>query len=89
MEIPGPPRPLGLMERYSFQIAGVSAYHTISALGCPFTCHFRESGIESVRMFSEFMLDHDLSTIARVHDLLGHKKKSVVFFDDVGLMNPR
>ena len=89
MEIPAPTRPLGLMERYSFEIAGVSAYHTISALGCPFTCHFCESGIESVRMFSESMLDLDLSTIARAHDLLGHEKKSVMFFDDVGLMSPR
>lgn len=88
-DVPPPTRPLGLMGRYRFEIAGVPAYHTITALGCPFTCHFCESGIESVRMFSERMLDYDLSVIAKTQNALGHEKKSVMFFDDVGLMNPR
>ena len=88
-DLPPPTRPLALMEKYQFDIAGVPAYHTISALGCPFTCHFCESGIESVRMFSEDMLDRDLSTMAESHNLLGHKKKAVMFFDDVGLLNPK
>jgi hypothetical protein len=36
-ELPAPSRPLALMERYNFDIAGVPAYHTITALGCPFS----------------------------------------------------
>ena len=39
-ELPAPSRPLALMERYNFEIAGVPAYHTITALGCPFPAIF-------------------------------------------------
>ena len=46
-DFPAPSRPVGLMERYNFSIAGVLAYHTITALGCPFTCYFCESGTEN------------------------------------------
>ena len=88
-ELPAPSRPLSLMERYNFNIAGVPAYHTITALGCPFTCNFCESGREKVRKFSESMIDHDLMVMASVHQNLDHKKKAVMFFDDVGLMNPK
>jgi radical SAM superfamily enzyme YgiQ (UPF0313 family) len=89
VDLPPPTRPLELMKKYSFEIAGAPAYHTISALGCPFTCHFCESGTEKVRMFSEYMLDIDLSNMSNAHDRLGNNRKSVMFFDDVGLMNPR
>ena len=88
-ELPAPSRPLSLMERYNFDIAGVPAYHTITALGCPFTCNFCESGREKVRKFSESMIDQDLSVMAEAHESLNHKKKAVMFFDDVGLMNPK
>ena len=88
-ELPAPSRPLSLMERYNFDIAGVPAYHTITALGCPFTCNFCESGREKVRKFSESMIDQDLSVMAEAHQSLNHKKKAVMFFDDVGLMNPK
>ena len=88
-ELPAPSRPLGLMERYNFDIAGVPAYHTITALGCPFTCNFCESGREKVRKFSESMIDHDLKVMAEAHQSLNHTKKAVMFFDDVGLMNPK
>ena len=88
-ELPAPSRPLSLMERYNFDIAGVPAYHTITALGCPFTCNFCESGREKVRKFSESMIDEDLSVMAEAHESLNHKKKAVMFFDDVGLMNPK
>jgi len=88
-ELPAPSRPLSLMERYNFDIAGVPAYHTITALGCPFTCNFCESGREKVRKFSEGMIDQDLSVMAEAHESLNHKKKAVMFFDDVGLMNPK
>jgi len=77
------------MERYNFDIAGVPAYHTITALGCPFTCNFCESGREKVRKFSESMIDQDLGVMAEAHQSLSHKKKAVMFFDDVGLMNPK
>ena len=87
-ELPAPSRPLALMERYNFHIAGVPAYHTI-ALGCPFTCNFCESGRENVRKFSESMIDQDLGVMAEAHHNLNHKKKAVMFFDDVGLMNPK
>lgn len=87
--LPPPSRPVALMDRYHFEIAGVSAYHTITALGCPFTCHFCESGIETVRTFSEQMIRDDLATISAAHNQLGHEKKSVMFFDDVGLMSPK
>ncbi len=88
-EAPAPSRPLALMKRYNFSIAGVPAYHTITALGCPFTCNFCESGREKVRKFSEKMIDQDIRIMAEVHNKLGHKKKAVMFFDDVGLMNPQ
>ena len=88
-ELPAPSRPLALMERYNFHIAGVPAYHTITALGCPFTCNFCESGRENVRKFSESMIDQDLRVMAEAHHSLKHKKKAVMFFDDVGLMNPK
>ena len=87
--LPAPSRPEALMERYRFDIAGAPAFHTVSALGCPFTCHFCESGIESVRRFSEAMINHDLEVMAATHAKLGHARKSVMFFDDVGLMNPK
>ena len=87
-DFPAPSRPLPLMERYNFNIAGVPAFHTITALGCPFTCNFCESGRENVRKFSEDMIDHDLEVIARTHRDLNHKDMGVMFFDDVGLMNP-
>ena len=88
-ELPPPTRPLALMEKYSFEIAGVPAYHTITALGCPFTCHFCESGIEKVRTFSDAMIEADLEKMAATHRSLGHDKKAVMFFDDVGLMSPK
>ncbi|MBT6530005.1 MAG: radical SAM protein, partial [Betaproteobacteria bacterium] len=88
-DLPAPTRPAHLMERYNFSIAGVPAYHTVTALGCPFTCHFCESGIESVRTFSPSMIDRDLERMSAVHDQLGHQQKAVMFFDDVGLMSPK
>jgi len=88
-ELPAPSRPLALMERYNFDIAGVPAYHTITALGCPFSCNFCESGREKVRKFSENMIDHDLKVMSDTHMNLKHQKKAVMFFDDVGLMNPK
>ena len=88
-DLPPPTRPLALMEKYQFDIAGVPAYHTISALGCPFTCHFCESGIESVRTFSSEMITQDLKIMSAAHSELGHETKSVMFFDDVGLMSPK
>ena len=57
--------------------------------GCPFTCYFCESGNENVRKFSEKMIEQDLQIMAETHRNLGHEKKAVMFFDDVGLMNPR
>ncbi|MEE2805043.1 MAG: cobalamin-dependent protein [Pseudomonadota bacterium] len=87
--LPPPSRPVELMQRYRFEIAGAPAFHTVSALGCPFTCHFCESGIESVRRFSTAMIDRDLSVMAGTHDQIGNAQKSVMFFDDVGLMNPK
>jgi len=35
------------------------------------------------------MIDQDLSVMAAAHESLNHKKKAVMFFDDVGLMNPK
>ena len=35
------------------------------------------------------MIEHDLRIMAETHQELGNKKKAVMFFDDVGLMNPR
>jgi len=89
VDLPAPTRPKALMDKYSFNIAGVSAYHTITALGCPFSCHFCESGREKLRKFSVEMIDHDLEVIAATQMALGHKEKAVMFFDDVGLMNPK
>ena len=88
-EIPAPTRPISLMKRYNSEIAGVPAYHTITALGCPFTCNFCESGRENVRNFSGGMIDEDLKVMAESHQILNHTKKAVMFFDDVGLMNPK
>jgi len=88
-DLPPPSRPPALMSRYEFEIAGIPAYHTITALGCPFTCHFCESGIERVRMFSETMIEADLLEISNVHTLMKHEKKAIMFFDDVGLMSPK
>lgn len=87
-EVPPPTRPLELMRKYNFQIAGVPAFHTISAIGCPFTCNFCESGAEKVKKFSHQMLEEDLKLMARVHEELGNQQKGVMFFDDVGLMSP-
>lgn len=86
--MPAPSRPLELMSRYNFLIAGVPAFHTVTALGCPFTCYFCESGGEKLRRFSEQMVDWDLETMASAHKKLNHEKFGVMFFDDVGLMNP-
>jgi len=88
-DIPAPSRPLPLMKRYHFEIAGVPTYHTIAALGCPFSCNFCESSSERLRRFSEESIDEDLNAITNVHYQLGHKKAGVMFFDDVGLMNPK
>ncbi len=88
-ELPPPTRPHQLMERYNFDIGGAPAFHTITALGCPFTCHFCESGIESVRTFSLQMIDQDLATMAKAHVNLGNSESAVMFFDDVGLMSPK
>lgn len=74
-EAPAPSRPLALMKRYNFSIAGVPAYHTITALGCPFTCNFCESGREKVRKFSEKMIDQDIRIMAEVHNKLGKTRK--------------
>jgi len=35
------------------------------------------------------MIDQDLGVMAEAHQSLSHKKKAVMFFDDVGLMNPK
>ncbi len=88
MDLPPPTRPVQLMNRYNFNIAGLPAFHSVSALGCPFTCHFCESGLERVRHFSQEMIEEDLSTIARVHNTVGHERKGIMFFDDVGLISP-
>ena len=55
--MPAPTRPSTLMERYNFNIGGVPAFHTVTALGCPFTCNFCESGREKVRNFSKSMIE--------------------------------
>src|SRR3989344_820886 len=88
-DLPAPTRPLALMQRYDFGIGGVPAWHTITALGCPFSCNFCESAYENVRPFSEEMLRRDLETMAQAHRDLGHEKYGLMIFDDVGLMNPR
>ncbi len=88
-QIPAPSRPLPLMQRYNFEIAGVPAYHTITALGCPFSCNFCESAREKVRRFSKSMIDEDLGVIAGAHKVASHQKTGLMFFDDVGLMHPK
>lgn len=83
-----PTRPIPLMERYNFEIAGVKAFHTITALGCPFSCNFCEASSENLRKFPYEMISKDLQEIAKCHIELGRSKYGVMFFDDVGLMNP-
>jgi len=85
---PAPTRPLSLMERYIFDIGGVPSSSTITALGCPFTCNFCESGRENVRMFGKDMIDEDLRIMAEAHKALGREQYGVMFFDDVGLIRP-
>ena len=87
--LPAPTRPLPLMEKYNFSIAGAPAFHTVTALGCPFTCHFCESGIESVRRFSEEIIQPELFEMCKAHDSIGNSRSSVMFFDDVGLISPK
>jgi radical SAM superfamily enzyme YgiQ (UPF0313 family) len=88
-DIPAPSRPLLLMKRYNFEIAGVPAYHTITALGCPFSCNFCESANDKLRKFSDSMIEEDLKVMADAHSTLEHEKKAVMFFDDVALMKPK
>jgi radical SAM superfamily enzyme YgiQ (UPF0313 family) len=88
-DYPAPTRPLELMKRYNFNIAGLPAFHTITALGCPFTCNFCESGREALRKFSDNMIHHDMETMAKAHDSLNHDRYSLMIFDDVGLLNPK
>jgi len=87
-DFPAPTRPLDLLKRYEFGLGGIPAYHTITALGCPFTCKFCESATEDVRKFSDSMIRHDLETMAEAHRTLGHSEYGLMIFDDVGLMNP-
>lgn len=84
-----PTRPTELMARYRYDISGLPAFHTVTALGCPFTCHFCEAGTERTRFFPREMIDRDLANIARAHRELGREAYAVMFFDDVGLLNPR
>jgi radical SAM superfamily enzyme YgiQ (UPF0313 family) len=84
-----PTRPLELMARYRYEIAGLPAFHTVTALGCPFTCHFCEAGGERTRFFPPAMIDADLAAMAAAHRALGRTRYAVMFFDDVGLLNPR
>ncbi len=84
-----PTRPVALMARYRYEIAGLPAFHTVTALGCPFTCHFCEAGGERTRYFPTAMIDNDLATMAATHRALGREHFAVMFFDDVGLLNPR
>ena len=88
-DLPPPTRPIQLMERYKFEIGGAPAFQTITALGCPFTCNFCESGIEHVRNFSQSMIDRDLETLSKAHHQLDNSRSAVMFFDDVGLMSPK
>lgn len=85
---PPPTRNVGLMSRLNYVISGLPAFHTVTALGCPFTCNFCESGREKSRAFSLESIDDDLAAIANVHDELGQSSKALMFFDDVGLLNP-
>lgn len=88
-DFPAPTRPGIITDLYKFEIAGIPASHTITALGCPFTCNFCESATENLRKFSDEMISEDLETIAKSHKFQGSEKYAVMFFDDVGLMNPR
>lgn len=88
-DIPPPSRPLPLMKLYNFEIAGVPAFHSITAMGCMFSCNFCESGNEKLRRFGMNAIDEDIEKMAKVHNELGHEKKAVMFFDDVGLISPR
>jgi len=89
LDIPPPTRPTVLMQRYNFDIAGVKSFHTITAVGCPFSCNFCESGREKLRKFSVDMIDDDLNTMANTHRKMNNEEKGVMIFDDVGLMNPK
>lgn len=84
-----PTRPFELLARYRYEISGLPAFHTVTALGCPFTCHFCEAGIERTRFFPEAMINADLAQMAKAHRQLGREQFAVMFFDDVGLLNPR
>lgn len=84
-----PTRPVDLMSRYRYEIAGLPAFHTVTALGCPFTCNFCEAGGERTRHFPATMIDADLAAMAAAHRALGREHYAVMFFDDVGLLNPR
>jgi len=86
-EIPPPTRPVNLLKKYKFEIAGIKSFHTITALGCPFSCNFCESGREKLRKFTTDMIDNDLGMIASAFG--DQKKKGLMIFDDVGLMNPK
>ena len=77
--LPPPTRPVELMRRYDFKIAAVPAFHTVTALGCPFSCNFCESGRETPRMFSDNMIDKDLETMAAAHKKLEMKKAQLCF----------
>lgn len=83
-----PTRPIPLMERYNFEIAGVKAFHTITALGCPYSCNFCEAGGETLRKFSYELIFKDLQEVSKCHIELGRSKYGVMFFDDVGLISP-
>lgn len=83
-----PTRPIPLMERYNFEIAGVKAFHTITALGCPYSCNFCEAGGETLRRFSYELIFKDLQEVSKCHIELGRSKYGVMFFDDVGLLSP-
>ena len=85
---PPPTRHIELMKRFEYKISGLPAFHTVTALGCPFTWNLCESGREKVRSFSMEMVDQDLAEMARVHEQLGNTQKAVMFFDDVGLLSP-
>ena len=84
-----PTRPLELMSRYHYEIGGLKAFHTVTALGCPFTCYFCEAGSETIHFFPREMLDKDLENIARVHRGLDREKYALMFFDDTGMLSPR
>lgn len=84
-----PTRPVELMARYHYEVAGLKTFHTVTALGCPFTCYFCEAGTETIHFFPREMLDADMENIARVHRELGRTRYALMFFDDTGLLSPR